>query len=133
MFLASALLSPYLTQPLNIFHVQDSCGSGRTCSVILHSFEESLAELSPFASIAIVHPDDAFDHKTLPESTIKRIKIPKELLETLGLLDGEGSVRRSSHIFNQAGDLLCSLFVPDEEDLVRHVREQLLPELKRLA
>ena len=58
--------SNLLTRPLNVFHLQDSCGSGRVCRVAGAFFEDALPDLIAVASVTIIHPDDAFDRAPPP-------------------------------------------------------------------
>lgn len=123
----------FLTQSLNVFHFQDSCGSGRTCSIMLRSIEDELAELSPLASVTLVYPNDAFDKDTPPTSKVPRVEMSKEAMGELGLLDAEGYVKRQTLILNKDGKILAKLLVNDESELPMHIKNQVLPELRKLS
>ena len=127
-----SFLAPFLTRPLNVFHLQDSCGSGRVCRVAGVFFEDALPELLSVASVAIIHPDDAFDRAAPPPSLIPRVEISKDILRANGLLDDEGYVRRQTLIIDDRGEILATLPVADSADLPVHLSHAVLPALEGL-
>lgn len=125
--------SELLTQPLNVLHFQDSCGSGRTCRIVTKSIEDHLSELTKYASVTIIFADDAFDRETPPTSSIQRAGLSKNILGELGLLDEDGYVKRTTLIVSNEGDILRELPVLDEGELELHITQSVLPELRKLS
>ena len=126
-------LSDLLTQPLNVFHLQDSCGSGRTCRIVLSSIEDSLFDMTKLASVRILFADDAFDKQSPLDSPVQRVGISKEALREMGALDEEGYVQRVTVILDKTGNVLRVLPVTTEDELTTHILLTVLPELKKLG
>ena len=126
-------LPTLLTKNLNLLHFQDSCGSGRTCKIILTSLEESFADIIKLASVTVVFAEDAFDRNNPPKTQIRRVAMSKSTMRDLDLLDEEGYVRRLSMILDSHGNVLAVLPVLGDEDLQSHIQLIVLPELRRLS